>query len=271
MTTQLANLYWADTFRQQMEARTVAEGLLIWSLSGASWAIRTPQTMIYLDPYLGGVPEAEMPNMYRCPAIPLDPRKVRVADAVLISHDHYDHCHRDTLLPLLEGTAAHFYGPESVVKLLRGYGIPEARIGLARPGDRFTIGDAEIVVWPGNDPGEKQAVCYTVASGGAKLFFAGDSLPTDYMATIGDLDIAMMAFGRIWYMDEAQLLEAVAKIKPRLLLPYHWDLWWGHTGDPLTLGRLIERAKPEFDTQLLLIGEWLHYVGAGRYERSGHK
>ncbi|OFX13415.1 MAG: hypothetical protein A2Z18_01465 [Armatimonadetes bacterium RBG_16_58_9] len=63
---------------------------------------------------------------------------------------------------------------------------------------------------------------------------------------------------------EAQMLEAAERLCPKLLMPYHWDVWHGLTGDALELGRLAERRKPPFDVQLLLIGQYLHYVPGGR-------
>jgi L-ascorbate 6-phosphate lactonase len=268
METKSSAPFWDDTFLQEVETKAIAAGALIWSLSGPSFALRTPAAMIYLDPYLGGDPPPGASGMYRTTSVPLDPARIRLADAVLISHDHYDHCHAETLLPLLANTTATFYGPASVVRAMRSFGVPGERIVEVKPGECLAIKDANITVYPGNDPGEPLAVCYHIAAGGVRLLFTGDSMAWPGMdALAGKVDIAMMAFGRSWYMSEGDLLSTVARLQPRLLLPYHWELWRGHTGDPLKLGQLIAERRPMFATELLLVGDYLHYLPDGQYVR----
>lgn len=76
-----------------------------------------------------------------------------------------------------------------------------------------------------------------------------------------------LAFGRRFYMNEAQMLDAAECLWIRFLLPCHWDIWREFTGNALELGRLVERLKMSFDVELLLIGDYLHYHKDGRYRR----
>jgi L-ascorbate 6-phosphate lactonase len=262
--------YWDESFRQQMEAHTIDRGLVLWALSGPSFALRTPQAMIYIDPYLGSEPAEGLTGLCRTTAVPLDPSKIRLADAVLVSHNHYDHCHEATLQAMAKATTAVFYGPTSVVRELHDYGIPMERVVEVKSGDRLQVADTSVTVWPGNDPGEDHAVCFRMEAGSISLFFAGDSLPGAYLdevAAMGSVDIAMLAFGRTWYMNEGELLQAAARLHPKVLVPYHWDIWLGHTGSPFELGRLVERQKPSFAVELLLIGQGLEYRPDGSRRR----
>jgi L-ascorbate 6-phosphate lactonase len=260
---------WDESFLKQVEGQTIGQGVLIWALSGPSFAIRTPRAMLYIDPFLGIPSWAELP-LHRATSVPLDPARVSLADAVVISHDHYDHCHKETLQALAAHTAAQFYGPTSVAKLMAEYGVPAGRIHALKPGDQFTLQDATITVWPGYDKGEPLAVCYLIEAGGVRILFTGDSSAGpafDEIAAQGDLDIAMLSFGRTWYMSEAELLDAAARLRCKLLLPYHWELWYGHTGNPVELGRLAERRQVPFGVELLLVGENVHYLPGGKYSR----
>jgi len=262
--------FWRDTFRTAIEGTTPDEGVLIWSLGGASFAVRTPEAMVYLDPFFGGPPPDSEIELFRTTAIPIDPCRIGLADAVFISHEHYDHCHPDSLLMMADGTDASFYGPASAVKLMRQYGLPNDRIRELKPGDRTIVKDVAVTAWPAYDPIEPDAVTYVIEAGGVTLFFAGDSAAGPAFREIAAakaLDIAMLAFGRTWYMGEAEMLDAAAALNPKLLLPYHWELWRGHTGDPLELGRLVERNKPKFEVCLLLLGDHLHYRPGGRFTK----
>lgn len=260
--------YWHPSFQDEFENMTIDEGVLIWYFSGAVFVVRTPHATIYLDPYFGGDPADAAEYAYRVTQIPLDPARVRTADAVFISHDHYDHCHEQTLEPMARGTDAMFYGPASAVKVMSTCDLPKERIRQVQAGDRIEVKDAVVTVWPAYDEYEPQAVTYTIESGGVKVFFGGDTSAGpvfDEIGAKGDLDIAMAAFGRKWYMDEAQLLDAAERLHPKLLLPFHWELWRAYTGDPLTLGRLVERRNPSFEVKLLQTGDYLHYLPGGRF------
>ena len=209
-------------------------------------------------------------GMYRATAIAMDPSLIRVADAALITHEHYDHCHEETMRAMAKGTDVTFYGPASVVKESASYELGQGKVHQVKPGDQMVIKDVEVTVWPGYDENEPHAVMFAVESGGIKVLFAGDSAAGPAFDEIGecsDLDIAMLAFGRTWYMNESQMLDAAERLRPKLLLPFHWELWRGHTGDVLEFGRLVERRNLPFEVRLPMIGEYLHYFPDGRFEK----
>jgi len=262
--------FWDRSFQEEVEGTAVDAGLLIWALSGPSFALRTPRTMLYLDPYFGGDPVECAPHAHRTTQIPLNPATLRRADGVLVSHAHYDHCHEATLQSLAGGTPAEFHGPGTAVREMASFGLPAARLHEVRPGDRFTMQDASVTVWPAYDAYETGAVSFVIESGGVKLFFGGDTSAGpafDEIGARGDLDIALLAFGRKWYMDEKGLLDAADRLRPRLLLPFHWELWRAYTGDILELGRLVERRKPNYDVKILLLGDYLRYGPRGVWEK----
>ena len=84
--------YWPKTFLDEVERRTVERGVRFWALGGPSLIYRTPETMIWIDPYFYGTPDDAVPDAYRAVAIPINPEEVRVADLLISTHDHVDHC-----------------------------------------------------------------------------------------------------------------------------------------------------------------------------------
>jgi len=261
--------YWNDTFREEYEGMSVDQGILIWAFSGACFVVRTPKTVLFLDPYFGGDPVESAPFAYRTTQIPLDPTKITRADAVLISHEHYDHCHEQTLEPMARNTSAEFYGPASAVKEMHSYDMPKDRVHEVKAGDRLEFNDIKVTVWPSYDKDEPQAIAYLLESGGIKVFFNGDGAdgPAFDEVAKANIDIAMLAFGRTWYMDEARMLAAAKRLRPKLLLPFHWELWRAHTGNPMELGRLIEREKPQLEVRLLQVGDYLEYLPDGTFAK----
>lgn len=262
--------FWDSRFQKEIETQKNDQGMTIWSLSGPSFAVRSPQALICLDPYFGGDHFKKNPNppsMYRTTAVPLNPANTRNFDAVFISHEHNDHCHEETLLALSQASDVTFYAPADTVEEMLSFGISDSRIHQLKIGDQISIKDFTVTVCPAYDPNSPGAVTYVINAGDVKMFFGGDTYAGDVfdeLGVSGNLDIAMLAFGRTWYMNEPEILEAACRLKPKVLMPFHWDLWRGHTGNPLKLGRLVERGNFPFDVELLLIGDYLHYHPDGK-------
>lgn len=262
---------WDDSFRLEVEGKTVEEGVSIWRFASACLGIRTPEALIYTDAFFGGEPEGCNYGVhYNCP-LPIDPEKIACADAVVISHEHSDHCHRETLLPMVRNLPnLKIYAPENAVSEMLEYGIDPERMHGISAGESFKIADINVETWPAHDPDSEGAVTYVMDCAGVRVFFGGDTRFGSTFEEIGaamPVDVAMLAFGRVFYMSEKQMLDAASVLRPKLLIPYHWDFGRGCTGDPLKLGRIIERERPKFDVELLMMGDYLHYLPNGSYTR----
>src|ERR671937_1827158 len=94
-----------------IEAHEVSSGLRLWWLGGPSYAIRSPRTLVYVDPYHSGERADDPQGFVRAIPNHFFPQTVTRADLVISTHDHVDHCDPDTLRPLCARTAAHFISP----------------------------------------------------------------------------------------------------------------------------------------------------------------
>jgi L-ascorbate 6-phosphate lactonase len=258
--------YWSIRFLREVESHQVERGIAVWSLGGPSFLYQSPGTRIYIDPYLGPTPpEAETlyPNSYRTAAVPIYPPEIKSADAVISTHDHTDHCHEPTLLALQSNTSAVFIAPEtSTQRMLKG-GVARERIRTVKPGDELKIKDVQIRVFDSHDPDAPGAVTYLLTAEGVALFVSGDTRDGPTLEKVGNehqVDLALLAFGsRRLYMTHDQLLAAARRLKPKILLPFHWEIWRGETGDVLGLGKMIGANPPPFEVRLLQIGDRIQY------------
>ena len=131
--------YWPKTFLDEVEQSKVERGVSFWSLGGPSFLYRTPQTTIWIDPYFYGTPDDSVPDAYRATSIPIKPDEVRLADCIISTHDHVDHCHEGTLVPILDNTEAFCIGPKSSAANMREFGIPESRIREVKSDDTLQV------------------------------------------------------------------------------------------------------------------------------------
>ena len=166
-------------------------------------------------------------------SVPVDAGALRGVDAVLVSHAHYDHLD----LPSLErlGKKVPVVLPRGLGGLLRKRRF-ESVLEVER-GETLRIGELEITaVHAEHDRGRgpfgatAPPVGYVVR-GSRSVYFAGDTDLFDEMGALGSLDLALVP---IWgwgptlgsgHLDPARAAEAVARMRPRIVIPIHWGTY----------------------------------------------
>lgn len=220
-------------------------------------------TTVFIDPYLG---TGDPPRTVRMIPVPFDPIDVRVADAILATHEHTDHVHGPSQGPILAATDATYYGPDDSLAVVDEenwqdeYALEDDRFVEVCEGDTIDIGrtadeDAGLTVHvdQANDPDATHPVSYVIEHAGVTFYHAGDARPSAAFESIGaayDLDLGVLAFGSVgtirdketgepvrtkWYNDENEIIEAANQLQLDRLVPTHWDMWRGLTADPAIL------------------------------------
>ncbi len=158
------------------------------------------------------------------PTIYFDPWKLKgqqpVADIILVSHEHFDHCSPDDI-DRISGTDTGVIASPTAAKKLRG------AVRTLRPGERTKVGKVEIVAVPAYNVGKRfhpkraKHVGYIVTIGGESVYFAGD---TDHIPEMRDIrgDVALLPVGGTYTMDAAEAAQAAADIRPKVAVPMHY-------------------------------------------------
>lgn len=183
------------------------------------------------------------------PVIYFDPWKLPdgapIADLVLVSHDHFDHCSPEDVRKIS--------GPGTIV-----IGCPSAAIKLSgarslHPGEKTTIGEVTVEAVPAYNvnkfrtpgvPFHPKAAGhngYVVTIGGERLYHAGD---TDRIPEMTGLrcDVALLPISGTYVMIADEAAAAAADIQPRVAVPMHYGDIVGGGADVQRFKQLCEAA-----------------------------
>ncbi|MGS2646161.1 MBL fold metallo-hydrolase [Streptosporangium sp. LJ11] len=160
-------------------------------------------------------------------------------DAIVISHDHYDHLDRATVRGLTALQTAPFLVPLGIGAHLERWGVPASRIIELDWDEEATVAGLRFVAtaarhFSGRTFNRNVTLwgSWVIAAGEKKVFYAGDSGYFDGYAGIGaahgPFDLTLMpigAYNAAWpdiHMDPEEAVNAHFDLGGRLLLPVHW-------------------------------------------------
>lgn len=127
-----------------MALRSAAATLTYLGVAG--WHFRAEPVSLLIDPYFTRLSYVRVALGPAIPDRALIARYTPSADAILISHPHYDHLMDTPEVARLTG-AAIYASPQSCELLALG-GVPAQQMRPIGPGDRLMLGDCEVEVYP---------------------------------------------------------------------------------------------------------------------------
>ena len=239
-----------------MEAYPVGEGLRLWWFGGPSYAIKSAESTVYIDPYHSGPREDNAQGFIRAIDNYLLPDDIHRADLVLSTHDHSDHCDPATLEPIAAQTDALFAFAPSSVALIAGAQVPSYRIRAMAPGAVLVHKDITLTACPCRTASDPGAVTFVLQAAGKTVFIGGDTLYFEGLADVGKahrIDLAVMALARNrrdlvdaeLYLDPPSFAHAALALGARRTLPIHWDIWRAWVEDPQLVAQHLEGTGTE--------------------------
>jgi L-ascorbate metabolism protein UlaG (beta-lactamase superfamily) len=209
------------------------EVLLVWFNRYAGVTLKTPSKTLVIDP------------------VDVKPRDFKNVDAVLITHEHYDHMDPSLISELQKSTQCTVVADPTSVKKLRHLISPE-KLVEARPGSEVKFDTVSVKVESSNHPPATTPVSFIVTSeDDIKVFHTADSLPFPEMATIGErekLDLVFCTVGIAPGTSPETGFEIARLTKPKVAVPYH-------TGSSADQKRFAELLKKELPKMTCLIPE----------------
>lgn len=196
---------------------------------------------ILLDPMFGSTP-APHPWLGRhrfTEGLPIEIEKLPQIDAVIFSHDHYDHLDYGSIMKL-KAKVKQFYVPLGVGAHLIEWGVPKENVHELNWWDEIQHEDLRFKCAParhfsGRGFGDRFTTLWAswvIQGTHHNIYFSGDSGFGPHFKTIGEkygpFDFAMVECGQYdtrWdniHMMPEQTAQAAVDVKTKLFMPIHW-------------------------------------------------
>ena len=230
-------------------------------LGAAGWRITDGNTVILVDPWPsrvkyggGGHPDDDRPAYAYTDTAPVDTALVDEvvprADYILVQHGHFDHL--GDVPHIARRTGARVIGTQTVMMILRAYGVPEEQLYAVQGGEDYQFDGFSVRVVPGLHSAldgkhyhdsrrydrstvlqaplrieqfiEGGALSYLLRLGGKSILTMGSMnfIEREFEGLEPDILLAGINGSRLGLYDyDRRLLESTGF--PPIVLPTHWD------------------------------------------------
>ena len=177
-----------------------------WLNNYAGITVKTPTKTLVIDP------------------VDVNAKDFTTLDAILITHEHYDHLDGPLIRKIQERTQCQILADPTSTKKL-SHSIPLEKLQEMKPGAETKIDNVTVRAEMCNHPPANTPITFLIASeDGVKIFHTADSLPFPEMKDLGKEhkpDIAFCTVGIAPGTSPKTAVEIVKLVKPKVAVPYH--------------------------------------------------
>lgn len=276
-----------DALIEQMNRIPILpDSLAIWGLGQMGVAVKGPEGVIYIDPYLSDAVRLNFGDWWtRAFDAPVPAGAITNAVALLSSHEHQDHLDVPTIAAMVEaspGMAVLMTGWS--VPLLAELQLPRERVVVPRALQPMTIPgtSARLTAIPAahyqledDDVKGHRWFGFLIEWNGVVFYHAGDTIVyADYLKTMRQLpsaDVAMLPInGRDWFRETdvdavgnlwpAEVVRLANELGWGLVIAGHNDMFANNAIPYSSIADAFERGAPRQAWKTLQPGELLYYV-----------
>ena len=177
----------------------------VWLNHYAGVLLKTPSKTLVVDP------------------VDVKAKKLQKVDAILITHEHYDHLDPRLVIEIQKETNCTVIADSTSTKKLLPV-IPNDKLHEAVPGYEVKVGQVSVKTEKCNHPAGSPVTYIVTSEDAVKVYHTADSLPFPELAAIGkkeNFDVVFCSVGIAPGVSPESGLEIVRLTKPQVTVPYH--------------------------------------------------
>ncbi|MDG3003062.1 MBL fold metallo-hydrolase [Paludisphaera mucosa] len=241
----------AELVREIEETVAPPTGVFVWWTGQSGYLIKSAQGLLAVDLYLSEhlsrkYQDTPRPHV-RMTTSPLNGEDLRDVDLMLASHKHSDHLDPGTVPALLAASpSAMLVLPEAIRGHATGLGLAEDRLIGVDSGSEVRGAGFRVRAIPSaheefdRDPsGRHPYLGFIIEAAGLRLYHSGDTLAYEGLAeALGGerFDVMFLPIngrapsrGVAGNMSAAEAVDLAARVRPRYLVPHHYDMFTFNT------------------------------------------
>lgn len=211
------------------------EILFVWFNRYAGVTIKTPSKTLVIDP------------------VDVKPRNFKNLDAVLITHEHYDHLDQPLVSEIHKLTQCEVVADPTSAQRLQNV-IPPEKLRAIQLDSEVKFGEVSVKAEKSNHPAVTPVSFIITSEDGVKVYHTSDSLPFPEMAAIGErekLDVVFCTVGIAPGTSPETGVEIARLTKPKVAVPYHTGL----TEDLKKFAELLKKDMPNITCLIPEVGK----------------
>lgn len=213
-------------------------------LGHASFKVESDGKTVYIDPWLNG------------PTSPIKVSDVKNADIVLVTHDHGDHGYQEAI-EICKKTGAYFIAiNELAIQAKDVEGLEN--VHTLNIGGSVNVGGVDVtLVQAFHSCGTGAPTGFIVKFPSDSFYHAGDTGLFSTMELFGELyspDVFLCPIGSTYTMDIAQAAVATKLVKPKVVVPMHYNTFPVIEVDPEKFVTAVSEITPDVRVEILVPG-----------------
>lgn len=249
-----------DFLQSVLQTPTPRGTAVLWWLGQMGLLVKTGKTVLCVDCYA-----SESPNRLVSPPFPAE--DAAGVTAFLGTHDHLDHMDHASWRVWAERCPdALFVFPQAHRKSVLADGVQETNCRGLNDGESCQIGEITVRAiaaaheFLARDPDTGLYPClqYIIEGNSLRIYHAGDTLRYEGMLpklrSFGPIDAALLPIngrdgaryrrGCIGNMTFQEAADLAGELRPRLVIPGHWDMFADNPGDPAAFADYLDAKYP---------------------------
>jgi L-ascorbate metabolism protein UlaG (beta-lactamase superfamily) len=198
--------------------------MFVWFNHYSGVLIKTPTQTLVVDP------------------VDVKARNLRDVNAILITHEHYDHLDQRLISEIQKATNCMVIADPASTRRLHHI-IPPEKLQEIRPNTETKIGEVSVKAEKSNHPAAAPVTFIITSEDGVKVFHTADSLPFPELAAIGErekFDVVFCTVGIAPGASPETGFEIARLTKPQVAVPYHTN----STAEQRKFAEILKKELP---------------------------